>query len=188
MARQTPRGARPNRRGGLARPVAPISQENGVCFARASAQSNQPSGRLLESRREPGPRGMIATAKYRRTKSGLQAHPPIFISREHFTGREANESNLRKTRLSVLHRLGLRATCRLSFQKSVVRPCHKVHRTYCSSGRLRGSSDCRIRQQKTNSNRVTTDSFCRTLPIPSQSQARKLHPFSPWAPTRTVPR
>src|SRR5580693_8568419 len=62
MARQTPRGARPNRRGGLARPVAPISQECGVCFARASAQSNQPSGRLLESRREPGPRGMIATA------------------------------------------------------------------------------------------------------------------------------
>jgi hypothetical protein len=37
---------------------------------------------------------------------------------------------------------------------------------------LRGSSDCRIRQQKTNSNRVTTVSFCRTLPIPSHPSPR----------------
>jgi hypothetical protein len=43
-ARQTPRGARPNRREGLARPVLP-------------------SGRPLESGSDPGPRGMIARAR-----------------------------------------------------------------------------------------------------------------------------
>jgi hypothetical protein len=35
-----------------------------------------PSGRLLESRSDSGPRGMIAGARKRSTESGLQAHPP----------------------------------------------------------------------------------------------------------------
>jgi hypothetical protein len=75
-ARKTPRGARPNRRGGLARPV---------CVAFAALR---PSGRLLESRSDPGPRGMIAAPRFaqldanrmgaaQRTESGLQAHPLI---------------------------------------------------------------------------------------------------------------
>src|ERR1700728_1485160 len=50
----------------------------------------RPSGRLLESRSDPGPRGMIAALRgcgvsvqigarvARRTESGLQAHPLIF--------------------------------------------------------------------------------------------------------------
>src|SRR5579862_3733031 len=48
-ARKTPRGARSNRRGGLAQPVCDHSKE---CLL-------QPSGRLLESRSDSGPRGMI---------------------------------------------------------------------------------------------------------------------------------
>src|ERR1700749_416070 len=43
----------------------------------------RPSGRLLESRSDPGPRGMIAALRARKigraaTESGLQAHPLIF--------------------------------------------------------------------------------------------------------------
>ena len=49
-ARKTPRGARPNRRGGLAQPE----------FAVPQGAAMRPSGRLLESRSDPGPRGMIA--------------------------------------------------------------------------------------------------------------------------------
>ena len=36
-----------------------------------------PSGRLLESRSDSGPRGMIAGARKRSTESGLQVHPPL---------------------------------------------------------------------------------------------------------------
>ena len=75
-ARQTPRGARPNRRGGLARPVELRSLQTGV-----SRSEGEPSGRLLEPLRELRPRGMIVTAQRckakRRTESGLQAHPPL---------------------------------------------------------------------------------------------------------------
>jgi hypothetical protein len=44
----------------------------------------RPSGRLLESRSDPGPRGMIAALRARKfgrapTESGLQAHPRIFF-------------------------------------------------------------------------------------------------------------
>ena len=53
-------------------------------FATALAGAKeQPSGRPLESRREPWPRGMIAAAHAGNsvggcTKSGLQARPPFF--------------------------------------------------------------------------------------------------------------
>ena len=80
-ARKTPRGAKPNRRGGPARPVRP------------AVAGSRPSGRLLESRSDPGPRGMIAaaravcagrksgTAAHARTESGLQAHPLLNLRR-----------------------------------------------------------------------------------------------------------
>src|SRR5215469_3987285 len=75
-ARQTPRGARPNRRGGLARPAELRSLRTGE-----SCSEGEPSGRLLEPHRELRPRGMIVTAQRRkakrRTESGLQAHPPL---------------------------------------------------------------------------------------------------------------
>jgi len=59
-ARQTPRGARPNRRGEL-------------------PSSLGPSGRLLESGCEPGPRGMIAAALGRQRSSAAQnpAYRPV---------------------------------------------------------------------------------------------------------------
>jgi len=48
----------------------------------------RPSGRLLESRSDPGPRGMIAALRVRMfgcaaTESGLQAHPPIYLPFKH---------------------------------------------------------------------------------------------------------
>ena len=48
-----------------------------------------PSGRLLESRSDPGPRGMIAAARKRSTESGLQVHPPTSSLLRRFPARIA---------------------------------------------------------------------------------------------------
>jgi len=81
-ARKTPRGARPNRRGGLAQPVCKFTRRSELL---------RPSGRLLESRSDSGPRGMIIALHIerilmqvritdaQRTESGLLAHPPNIL-------------------------------------------------------------------------------------------------------------
>jgi hypothetical protein len=79
LAWQTPRGARPNRRGGLARPAeSAFLRRNALRFDwRKPRLNREPSGRLLEPHRELRPRGMIVAARcckaVRRTESGLQA-------------------------------------------------------------------------------------------------------------------
>jgi hypothetical protein len=64
-ARQTPRGARPNRRGELARFAESVPKERAPFCAAQAAWKDEPSGRLLEPHREVRPRGMIVTEQAR---------------------------------------------------------------------------------------------------------------------------
>jgi hypothetical protein len=64
-ARQTPRGARPNRRGELARLAESVLKERAPFCAAQATWKDEPSGRLLEPHREVRPRGMIVTKQAR---------------------------------------------------------------------------------------------------------------------------
>ena len=81
-ARKTPRGARPNRRGELARLVECVERRAPFREAKAKRE-DEPSGRSLDPGRKAGARGMIVTEHcckvVHRTESGLQAHPPLFM-------------------------------------------------------------------------------------------------------------
>ena len=73
---QTPRGARPNRRGELARLDECFRESESAPFTvTQAAGKDEPSGRLLDPGREAGARGMIVTVHSRkaehRTESGL---------------------------------------------------------------------------------------------------------------------
>ncbi len=83
---QTPRGARPNRRGELARLDECFRESEKTPFTVAqTAGKDEPSGRLLDPGREAGARGMIVTEHcckvVHRTESGLGSSPanyPIY--------------------------------------------------------------------------------------------------------------
>ena len=84
-ARKTPRGARPNRRGEPARLAEHIFQRRCAPFAAARAAANcEPSGRLLESRCEPWPRGMIAAAHNSPRELCARQNPAYRLAR-HFS-------------------------------------------------------------------------------------------------------
>ena len=73
---QTPRGARPNRRGELVRLDECFSESESAPFTVAQAAGkDEPSGRLLDPDREAGARGMIVAEHcckvVQRTESGL---------------------------------------------------------------------------------------------------------------------
>ncbi len=77
---QTPRGARPNRRGELARLDECFRESEKTPFTVAqTAGKDEPSGRLLDPGREAGARGMIVTEHcckvVHRTESGLGSSP-----------------------------------------------------------------------------------------------------------------
>jgi hypothetical protein len=81
---QTPRGARPNRRGELARLDECFRESKSAPFTVAQvAGKDEPSGRLLDPGREAGARGMIVAEHcckvVHRTESGLQAHPSLIF-------------------------------------------------------------------------------------------------------------
>ena len=80
QAWQTPRGARPNRRGELARLDECFRESEKTPFTAAQAAGkDEPSGRLLDPGREAGARGMIVTEHcckvVHRTESGLGSSP-----------------------------------------------------------------------------------------------------------------
>ena len=80
-ARQTPRGARPNRRGEPARLDERVRTGGAPSWEAEAKREDEPSGRSLDPGREAGARGMIVAARCckvgRRTESGLQAHPHL---------------------------------------------------------------------------------------------------------------
>jgi hypothetical protein len=105
-ARKTPRGARPNRRGEPARLVelafrgsrfAAAARTRSLCDG-ASHLGEQPSGRPLESRREPRPRGMIAAA-CRRFHRRMRAQNPAYRLARHFQQLTNVKHPLRTSRL-----------------------------------------------------------------------------------------
>src|SRR5215471_3452644 len=94
---QTPRGARPNRRGELARLAEGFRESESTPFTVAQAPGkDEPSGRLLDPGREAGARGMIVTEHcckvVRRTESGLGSSPANYIICQYVSYRDCSVS------------------------------------------------------------------------------------------------